>query len=469
MLLAFRKTPSAALLDAAGAALMDRTFDGVQVIVDGVIVDCNAAFGRMLGYSRAELIGMEPATLSPEFQPCGGRSDEMAQDVIVRALKEGPQRFEWLHVRKDGSLIPILVTLFGAELHGQPAIISQLHDMTEHRHVIESISEGLRALSEGDLSLTVNEPFPLEYETLRENYNRSLESLADLVGGVVRSTEAIRVGAAEIAQASQDLARRTESSAANLEKTSIATTQLGDHVNDVAQGAERTLGQANESIRVVLSGRTITDDAVSAMARVADSAKGIDLVIEGLDKIAFQTRVLAMNAAVEAGRAGEAGRGFAVVADLVSALAMRSEEEAKRARDQLTTTQVQVGTAVETVRKVDDALENIAGNVEEVRDLLETMARDNRAQVDALGEVATTINQLNQATQQNAAMVEETSAGAVNLSNEVSRLSELTLRFNLKAAKPARAPLPAASPRKTNNMPLMPAGASASSAASAVC
>jgi methyl-accepting chemotaxis protein len=114
------------------------------------------------------------------------------------------------------------------------------------------------------------------------------------------------------------------------------------------------------------------------MTRVAESAKGIDSVIEGLDKIAFQTRVLAMNAAVEAGRAGEAGRGFAVVADLVSALAMRAEEEAGRARDQLTATQTDITAAVQMVEKVDSALVNISGDVGEVHELLGRWRRTTR-------------------------------------------------------------------------------------------
>src|SRR6201991_336499 len=127
------------------------------------------------------------------------------------------------------------------------------------------------------------------------------------------------------------------------------------------------------------------------MTRVAESAKGIDSVIEGLDKIAFQTRVLAMNAAVEAGRAGEAGRGFAVVADLVSALAMRAEEEAGRARDQLTATQTDIVTAVDMVQRVDGALAGISESVGEVHQLLGNMAEDNRAQSTAIGEISSAI------------------------------------------------------------------------------
>ncbi len=184
----------------------------------------------------------------------------------------------------------------------------------------------------------------------------------------------------------------------------------------------------------------MADEAVQAMGRVSDSAKGIDNVIEGLDKIAFQTRVLAMNAAVEAGRAGDAGRGFAVVADLVSALAMRAEEEAKRARDQLTVTQSDIVTAVEAVTKVDGALANISGDVAQVHELLASMAADNQAQSAAITQISVAIGTMDQATQQNAAMVEETSAAARNLAAEVDSLSEKAGRFNIGQNGPQLVP-----------------------------
>jgi methyl-accepting chemotaxis protein len=169
------------------------------------------------------------------------------------------------------------------------------------------------------------------------------------------------------------------------------------------------------------------------MGRVSESAKGIDSVIEGLDKIAFQTRVLAMNAAVEAGRAGDAGRGFAVVADLVSALAMRAEEEAKRARDQLTATQTEIVIAVKAVQKVDGALEGISGDVGQVHELLATIATDNQAQSAAITQISAAIRAMDESTQQNAAMVEETSAAARNLSGEVGALTEAADRFNIRS------------------------------------
>ena len=223
--------------------------------------------------------------------------------------------------------------------------------------------------------------------------------------------------------------------------------QMDGRLKATAAAAGRTVARADGAIATVQGGRTIADEAMQAMARVNDSAKGIDSVIEGLDKIAFQTRVLAMNAAVEAGRAGEAGRGFAVVADLVSALAMRAEEEAGRARDQLTATQTDIVSAVSMVQKVDLALAEISGDVGEVHALLGQIATDNHAQSAAITEVSTAIQAMDQATQQNAAMVEETSAAARTLAGEVEMLAEQASKFDTGRGRTANRP---AAPRQAS-------------------
>mgnify|MGYP005985195037 CR=1 FL=1 len=296
--------------------------------------------------------------------------------------------------------------------------------------VVETLEDRLGKLAGGDLTATIETRFDTEYDGLKQNFNAAVSALRELITAVIESAETISTGSAEIAQASEDLARRTEGAAASLEETSAAVSQMDQRIKATATAATKTVERATGAIGVVDSGRSVADEAMQAMSRVSESAKGIDNVIEGLDKIAFQTRVLAMNAAVEAGRAGEAGRGFAVVADLVSALAMRAEEEAGRARDQLTATQTDINAAVDMVRRVDSALGAIVGDVNEVHSLLETMAQDNQVQATAVTQVATAVNSIDQTTQQNAAMVEQTSAAARNLSSEVNALTEQASRFN---------------------------------------
>ena len=326
----------------------------------------------------------------------------------------------------------------------------------ELREVMATLRTTLQALSNGDLTAEITSAYPEAYAELKTNFNEAVTSLRTLISSVMESTAAIHTGSNEIATASEDLARRTEANAASLEETSAAVAQMDERLKAMAASAGRTVERADGAINTVSGGRAVADEAVQAMTRVSDSAKGIDSVIEGLDKIAFQTRVLAMNAAVEAGRAGEAGRGFAVVADLVSALAMRAEEEAGRARDQLTATQTDIVAAVEMVEKVDGALANISSDVSEVHTLLAEMATDNAAQSTAITQISTAIGTMDQSTQQNAAMVEQTSAAARNLSTEVSSLSDQAGRFTVDNAV-ARPAIRQAAPTYTPSRPTRPA------------
>jgi methyl-accepting chemotaxis protein len=286
----------------------------------------------------------------------------------------------------------------------------------EQKMVSDALAHVLQALAGGDLTKQVQVEFPESYKETGENLNAAVSTLRTMIQTVVETAGDIQTGAGEIATASEDLARRTEGTAASLEQTSATLVQIDERLQVATTASIGTVARADAALATVNLGRTTAEEAVQAMNKVASSAKGTDAVIEGLDKIAFQTRVLAMNAAVEAGRAGDAGRGFAVVADLVSALAQRAEEEAKSARDQLTTTQAEIVVAVAAVHNVDGALQEIATNVGEVNTLLNGMVADS----------------MDHATQQNAAMVEETSAAATNLSSKVDMMMEQSKSFRFE-------------------------------------
>ena len=322
------------------------------------------------------------------------------------------------------------------------AAVVQREAAEQQAAVVQLLGQSLERLAKGDLTADVTADFPGTNAVLKTNFNEALASLRELVRSVTLSAETISTGSAQIAVASEDLSRRTESAASSLQETVHSIGEMDKRLRSTAGSASKTVARADGAIASVQAGRDVADEAVSAMSRVSESAKGIDDVIEGLDKIAFQTRVLAMNAAVEAGRAGEAGRGFAVVADLVSALAMRAEEEAGRARDQLTTTQADVTAAVGMVQRVDGAFSAIATDVREVHELLGSMATANQAQASSIGEISTAITVMDQATQQNSAMVEQTSAAARSLSREVDALKRQAQAFTVGEGHNARMSLP---------------------------
>ena len=309
----------------------------------------------------------------------------------------------------------------------------QARNAEEQRIVTAAIGTGLSALREGKLAARIDADFPPAYAQLKTDFNATATTLRDLIAAVVERSESIQTGSTEIARAAQDLASRSESSAASLEETSAALSQIDQRLRASAASADETLGCAKRANASVAGGRDVASGAVAAMHRVSECAKGIDDVIEGLDKIAFQTRVLAMNAAVEAGRAGEAGRGFAVVADLVSALAMRAEEEAKRARDQLTVTQEEVGNAVGAVGDVDGALVQIADIFTQVDTLVGSLVDNNRVQAMSISEIVIAVSGMDSTTQQNAAMVEETSAAAQQLRTEATDLAGRAAQFEIDA------------------------------------
>lgn len=363
--------------------------------------------------------------------------------ATMRRLAGGDSNIEVEGVMRGdevGAMAKTVLVFRDAAIAQKQAAAERAKAEAEQKFVVDTVSEQLANLSDGDLTADIKVEFPQAYVELRTNFNAALTNLRNLIGSVVESSHGLRTGSGEIAQASEDLARRTESNAASLEETSAALMQIDTRIKATAEAASRTVARADEAISTVSGGRNVADEAVQAMSRVRESAKGIDEVIEGVDKIAFQTRVLAMNAAVEAGRAGDAGRGFAVVADLVSALAMRAEEEAKRARDQLTVTQTDIVTAVEAVQRVDGALAGISEGVGEVHQLLGGMASDNQAQASAITQISVAITNMDQATQQNAAMVEETSAAARNLNSESQGLADKASQFKISAvAKPPKA------------------------------
>ncbi len=311
--------------------------------------------------------------------------------------------------------------------------------LAEQERIGQMLGTALAAIEQGDLRHRIDDPFPGAYEPIRLSFNRAGGALSTMLRAAIQSARNIGTGSGEIATASEDLARRTESTAHALQEASTAIQLIENRVKTGSHSAEATMARADQAGSAVRAGRSTAQNAAAAMNNVSDRADAIDTVVEGLDKIAFQTRVLAMNAAVEAGRAGEAGRGFAVVADLVSALALRAEEEAKRGRQLINETQIEVALAASEVRAVDTALGEIVADFDGVHALLSAMREDNRSQASAVTEITRSVMEMETATQQNAAMVEQTSAAARSLDREASTLLRNAEAFRVSEdGRPAR-------------------------------
>jgi methyl-accepting chemotaxis protein len=293
------------------------------------------------------------------------------------------------------------------------------------------LAAGLRRLAAGDLTFQLSEPFAPDFEALRHDLNTAVAQLGKALGAVALSANAIDGGTQEISQGAQDLSKRTEQQAASLEETAAALDQITVNVSNSSKRADEARHvaiQANES--AAQSGRVVAD-AVDAMQKIEQSSNQISSIIGVIDEIAFQTNLLALNAGVEAARAGDAGKGFAVVAQEVRELAQRSAQAAKQIKDLIRNSSVEVEGGVKLVRETGEVLKTIEGLVVTINQHMDAIATSSKEQSTGLSEVNTAVNQMDQVTQQNAAMVEETNAASATLAAEASRMKELITQFQL--------------------------------------
>jgi len=293
------------------------------------------------------------------------------------------------------------------------------------------LADGLKHLAGGDLGFQLTQSFAPDFESLRADFNAAVAQLQQTLRAVTQSTGQIDSGTREISISAQDLAKRTEQQAASLEETAAALDEITANVSNSSKRVEEARSvavQANTS--AVQSGKVVAD-AVHAMQKIEDSSNQVSNIIGVIDEIAFQTNLLALNAGVEAARAGDAGKGFAVVAQEVRELAQRSAKAAKEIKDLIRNSSVEVESGVRLVSQTGEALKTIEDYIVTVNQHMDAIATSAREQSVGLSEVNTAVNQMDQVTQQNAAMVEESNAASATLATEAGRLRELIGRFQL--------------------------------------
>ncbi|WP_304217371.1 methyl-accepting chemotaxis protein [Phenylobacterium aquaticum] len=301
----------------------------------------------------------------------------------------------------------------------------------QRAEVVATVASALSHLSDGDLTARIDADLAAEYAALKADFNAASERLASTITQIRESAGSVGVGADEIAAAADDLSRRTEHQAASLEETAAALDEITATVKKTAASAIEAQARVAETHEEARTTEQAVSAAVTKVGEIEASSSKIGQIIGVIDEIAFQTNLLALNAGVEAARAGEAGRGFAVVAAEVRALAQRSAGAAKEIKTLIGESSQRVSEGVQLVGQAGGALTRILERVGGISVLVQEISATAKEQSLGLSEVNTAVNQMDQVTQQNAAMVEETTAAAHSLKGQAQVLDQLVSAFRL--------------------------------------
>ncbi len=425
---AYNDTQAAQLSAAADHAAKSSSF--LIAVVLGLMALGTLLIGALVNKSVSLPIGQMTAAMNQLAHqeltvtiPGIGRSDEIgAMADAVQVFKENAQ--ERLKLEAAAKEFQNQLDRRLQEMEAAFAAAGQ-----DQKLVVEGLAVALSGLAAGDLTARFQQHVAPAYETLKHDFNNAMEKLLQTLGSISRNTHGVRAGAGEIRQASDDLSHRTEQQAASLEETAAALDEITATVRKTSEGANAAREVAGNARADAERSGAVVSDTVTAMSGIETSSRQIGNIIGVIDEIAFQTNLLALNAGVEAARAGDAGRGFAVVATEVRALAQRSADAAKEIKTLISASGQQVATGVRLVGETGQALGRIVAQVEQLNRLVSEIAASAQEQATGLAEVNAAVNQMDKVTQQNAAMVEQTTAASHSLAAEAEELARLVAQF----------------------------------------
>ena len=430
-------------------AAIGRSQAVIEFDLDGTIRDANDNLLQTMGYGMDEIRGqhhrmfMDPAEAATSDYAAFWRELNEGRFVArkFRRMAKGGREV-WLEASYNPVLdetgrplkvIKLAVDITEAEQASRRAEQARMAAEAAQARLVGALAEQLSRLSDGDLRAAIEQEMEGAHQAVKADFNGAVTSLRTALEQVLAAVTALRGGSDEISQASDDLSRRTEQQAASLEETAAALDQITATVQRSAEGARQAASVASKAHTEAGRSGEVMRRAVAAMDGISRRSSEISDIVGVIDEIAFQTNLLALNAGVEAARAGDSGRGFAVVASEVRALAQRSAEAAKEIKTLIAASGAEVAQGVELVAETGRALELIAGQVNEMDSLVAEIAASAQEQASGLGQVNQAVNQMDQVTQQNAAMVEQTTAAAANLKTEAEHLAELVGRFRTGA------------------------------------
>ena len=434
----------AAAEDASKLEAISRSQAMIEFTPRGEILTANENFCSGLGYDLTEIQGRHHRMFcDPGYAASAAyaefwkklESGEFIADEFVRYGKGGKEI--WIQAAYN----PI------RDMNGKVVkVVKFATDVTPRMSAISKLGKSLRDLAEGKLNQSLDVPFVPTMEALRHDFNTVAAKLRDAMEVVGRNASGIAAASSEVRDASQELAKRTEQQAAALEEAAAALEEITNTVGDSSRRAEDAGRLVTETRQHAEQSGLVVREAIAAMDQIAHSSREITNIIGVIDDIAFQTNLLALNAGVEAARAGEAGKGFAVVAQEVRELAQRSATAAKEIKTLINTSSHQVSTGVALVGKTGTSLQEIAVQVAGIDGNVAAIVEASREQAASLREISQAVNHMDQATQQNAAMVEETTAASHSLATEAESLRNLLSQFDTGPAE-AKLPVQHAPPR----------------------
>ncbi|HEV7328801.1 MAG TPA: methyl-accepting chemotaxis protein [Bosea sp. (in: a-proteobacteria)] len=301
----------------------------------------------------------------------------------------------------------------------------------EQQQVVTMLASGLDLLAQGDLTYRIGDQVAADYQKLRDDFNRAVNRLAETVKTIQTTASEVGTSAREINMGADDLSKRTEEQASSLEETAATTEELAASVKASANSSRQAAALASEAMEVAVQGGAIVGDAIAAMTQIEHASKKISDITSVIDEIAFQTNLLALNAAVEAARAGDAGKGFAVVASEVRTLAQRSGEAARNITALIIESGGKVDQGVALVRQTGEVLDRIVQASKRVSTTVSDISTASAEQANGIDEMSQTVAHMDEMTQQNAALAEESAASATSLSDQIQRLNGLVATFKI--------------------------------------